>query len=346
MGSLGHSLGVMLCFWGTVTGNALQAVDPCVESSREVSCNQRRLTAMLGQMWDKATELDLSQKHLNLTQPKTLRELQRFTRLVMLNLSGNYLPLLERNHLGSLPALQVLDLSRCHLAGIENGALQGFPKLQTLLLGSNRLQDPLPVALRDLKTLSLLDLRDNRLIPDPPDWLKGVGKVFWPGRSDVAALQNKSEGHMQNFSILTKVQRRLLADLEEDPTTAGNISTSANPDHPSHSWPYLVAVLVTAITVSVLIALVAKCKLFCRYLASYQHTRLREGDTVSQCDPMGLEVGFSGQGMTGRGAHATCPGELEDDDGFIEDNYIQASERERAAAELEEEDDDIQFTIG
>uniref|UniRef100_A0A8C7F3I0 Type III endosome membrane protein TEMP n=1 Tax=Oncorhynchus kisutch TaxID=8019 RepID=A0A8C7F3I0_ONCKI len=71
----------------------------------------------------------------------------------------------------------------------------------------------------------------------------------------------------------------------------------------SKSWQYLVAVLVSAISLSLLIAVLAKCQLVRRYLASYRHTRLIEGDTAK----MYMED------------------EEDDDDGFIEDNYIQAS---------------------
>lgn len=127
----------------------------------------------------------------------------------------------------------------------------------------------------------------------------------------------------------------------------------------SKSWQYLVAVLVTAISLSLLIAVLAKCQLVRRYLASYRHTRLIEGDTASQCDPNSLEVGFSmhNHGGQARSTHpaAVPQGEMDmedeeddDDDGFIEDNYIQASERERAkrALELQEEEDDMVFSIG
>lgn len=136
------------------------------------------------------------------------------------------------------------------------------------------------------------------------------------------------------------------------PTAPANNVTSTG-KYPSHNWEFLVAVLVTAISVSILTALLAKCQVVRRYLASYRHTRLREADTVSHCDPSGLEVGFSMH--EGRGMNPDCippVSEEEDDDGFIEDNYIPASERARAerAAEIidedtEEEMDEIEFSI-
>ncbi|XP_037642428.1 leucine-rich repeat-containing protein 19-like [Sebastes umbrosus] len=149
-------------------------------------------------------------------------------------------------------------------------------------------------------------------------------------------------------------QRHLLME-EEDHTNKTDSQRAVDPDESPKSldWTYMAAGLGTALTISLLIVTAVKFRVFHRFLASYRHSLLQEADGVSQ---YGHDVGTYPNSVMGRmgGVGGTARPLDDDDDGFIEDNYIQASEKDRADREREEEeeeeevedsDDDLQFSI-
>lgn len=149
-------------------------------------------------------------------------------------------------------------------------------------------------------------------------------------------------------------QRHLL--VEEEPTSSTNntaLERAAGSDMgevKSLNWSYMAIGLGTLLTLSLMVVVAVKFRVFHRFLASYRHSLLQESDGISQYGQE--EVAFPNNISSRVGMGRTRTELDDDDDGFIEDNYIQTSERERAEREVEEEeeeedsDDDLQFTIG
>lgn len=118
-------------------------------------------------------------------------------------------------------------------------------------------------------------------------------------------------------------------------------------------FSYLAIALGAVITLSLFIVLVVKFRVLHRFLASYRHSLLQESDGASQYgqEDMSFPNNVSGRMGVVRG---TQPGLDDDDDGFIEDNYIQPGEKHMPEGQREDEeiegtddsDDDLQFTIG
>ncbi|XP_017334775.3 type III endosome membrane protein TEMP [Ictalurus punctatus] len=330
--------------WNSGLCHTLVTVGPCVGDTEKATfdCSRHNLTSVPQQIWPNVTELDLSENHLNLLHTKALKKLRHCVDLINLNLSGNYLPLLVKQHFYHFPSLEILDLSGCKLAAIEPGALLSFPRLQKLFLGNNELQTPMSAVLQGHGWVEVVDHTSNLQTSDRTKEVVQVG-------ANICQKEIHSGGAF-NMATHSLFLRKLLA--ESSAAITPNNTTDANEKISSDSWKYLVAALVTAISVSILIAIGAKCKLLHRYLASYRHSRLSEGDGASQCDPASFEVGFSNQGNIPNSDRVNGRNMEDDDDGFIEDNYIQASERERAVREAEhweeeDEDEDMEeFSIG
>ncbi|NXX17510.1 CA210 protein, partial [Podargus strigoides] len=311
------------------------------------------------------TGLDLSFNSLIVPRHGTL--LMHFPSLYSLNLSSNALLALSPAVFSNLRALHLLDLSSCSIAYLHTDAFKGLGNLHTLLLRNNYLQELEAPFFLPLKALFHLDLQHNTLVSvdtlslqlmeavpqvrlegNPwvcdctvhplQQWLQrrqgewsGVGGRRGPFDSFPQCSHTLgSKPLVKSICIALNESNLVLAACTGSAACRLTrhalmcLSCAAATTPPSgkggRSWPYLVGFLVAAIGISILIALAAKCKLFHKNFASYRHRPLPETSSIG-----------GGPMEDGSGESHPMPGaadlQAEDDDGFIEDNYIQPSEQ-------------------
>ncbi|NXE34199.1 CA210 protein, partial [Ptilorrhoa leucosticta] len=296
------------------------------------------------------TSLDLSFNSLVMPHHRTL--LKHFPSLHSLNLSSNAKLMLSPAVFSNLGALRLLDLSSCGITYIHMDAFKGLGNLHTLLLRNNSLQELDVPFLLPLKALFHLDLQRNALV-SVDTWslqlMETVPQVRLEGNSwvcDCSAhpLQQwlqRRQGEQRGWRCRARGSPELIqcwlhtAGLEDGEHWVCHrltmclscaTATALPAGKGGRSWPYLVGFLVTAIGISILIALAAKCKLVHKNFASYRHRPLPE---ISSIGGSPMEDGSSWD-RGSFGSHSVPDAadlQAEDDDGFIEDNYIQPSEQ-------------------
>ncbi|NXV61271.1 LRC19 protein, partial [Molothrus ater] len=295
------------------------------------------------------SSLDLSFNSLVMPHHRTL--LKHFPSLQSLNLSSNAKLMLSPAVFSNLGALRLLDLSSCSITHIHDDTFKGLGNLHTLLLRNNSLQELDVPFLLPLKALFHLDLKHNALV-SVDAWslqlLEMVPQVHLEGnpwacdcsahplqqwlrrrRGEWRAWVAGSVSGMQNPEC-----RSSFAPSVHTPWVCYRLTmclscvtgTALPAGKGGRSWPYLVGFLVTAIGISILIALAAKCKLAHKNFASYRHRPLPEISSIGR-SPMEDSSSWDRGSCGSHSITDAADLQAEDDDGFIEDNYIQPSEQ-------------------
>uniref|UniRef100_H2ZU42 LRRCT domain-containing protein n=1 Tax=Latimeria chalumnae TaxID=7897 RepID=H2ZU42_LATCH len=269
--------------------------------------------------------LDLSNCSVRQVDPRALGGLPRLATLV---LKDNRIRRLDPGVWPDLEGLSALDLRNNLLTGVDGPLMHALGRIGRVRLEGNKWRCdcqllPMQQWLKSRK--GKLDI----LLTTPPFAQEIEFKVkLHPPKGTTSCIPAQGGSDYTMHMAIKSTYQNPIKTLSTQPSAASN-------GRSSNTWQYLVAVVGTALGLSALITLSVKCKFFHKYLLSYRHQPLPESEVSGQYDTESVDMGTSGgrshqddrPGGLAHGGVPRLPQHDEDDDGFIEDNYIQASDR-------------------
>ncbi|KAG7477144.1 hypothetical protein MATL_G00091040 [Megalops atlanticus] len=281
------------------------------------------------------TKLTLSYNLIEISEAD-IATLKNYTKLTELYLDNNIMTVLPGHTFNSLSRLKILSVSGNNISRVEPRAFAGLGRLKKLDLSHNAIRSLAPGVFANLSSLESLSLQGNGL-----QSLESEGAICaTPTDQARKAILDSSTSSSGSTITEPPPNNKPSSPQTIHTTTPGHISSNnslekAAPDAgggappAGNMWKFLAGVVATALTTAVLIVCAVKSPSWHKLLFNYRHQRLCEEEP--SVFATGRYSNFSlDTEQTETSAHE-LDAQLDDEDGFIEDRYIETGDYGDAA---------------
>ncbi|KAJ8260508.1 hypothetical protein COCON_G00162310 [Conger conger] len=288
------------------------------------------------------TELHLDSNRISILPGHALDSLSD---LRVLSLSGNNISRVEPKAFQALGMLKKLDLSHNPIQSLPPGVFTSLTSLESLSLHNSSLRCLENDTFTHLLKLTRLDLGENPwdCSCDFLELIRSSRAEISPGATCASPKDREGKSLLDDSICSPKATTTKLPSTVKASSTQttnkltpgrNNSADSMNRAAPvpggdappgGNTWKFLAGVLVTALGISTLLVCAVKAPSWYKLLFNYRHQRLREeGEpnvfTTSRYSTFSLDTE-----QTDVSAHEQEM-ELDDEDGYIEDRYIETGD--------------------